>query len=343
MELPKIINICLHSIGNKHNGEDICLSSQYLNVSKDIKETLVSYFILPFQSDVHYNFYHESDINLNEVFVYVNKIFNNPNNLLEQSVYLTKHLFEQSNHPKIKGGEFYIVHFQDCILDGSTMDAVGLFKSENKETFLKVFQSGDGFEIEREYGVNINKLDKGCLIFNTEQENGYVVAVVDNTNKGVDAHYWINDFLHIRPRKDEYYDTQNILSLCRNFITKDLPLQFETTKADQVDLLNKAVKFFKEKETFNLSDFTKEVIEQPAVIESFNKYKVDYAKEREIDISESFTISNSAVKKQARSLKRIIKLDKNFDILIHGTRDLIEQGIEEDGRKYYKIYYREER
>jgi len=59
-------------------------------------------------------------------------------------------------------------------------------------------------------------------------------------------------------------------------------------------------------------------------------------------IQDQFAISESAVKKQARSLKRIIKLDKNFDILIHGTRDLIEQGIEEDGRKYYKIYYREE-
>ncbi|MDR0604368.1 MAG: hypothetical protein LBG80_08720 [Bacteroidales bacterium] len=40
---------------------------------------------------------------------------------------------------------------------------------------------------ESEKGININKLDKGCLIFNTERENGYIVAVVDNTNKGTDA------------------------------------------------------------------------------------------------------------------------------------------------------------
>jgi len=55
---------------------------------------------------------------------------------------------------------------------------------------LKVYPSGDGFEIESEKGININKLDKGCLIFNTERESGYVVAIVDNTNKGTEAQYW---------------------------------------------------------------------------------------------------------------------------------------------------------
>jgi hypothetical protein len=57
---------------------------------------------------------------------------------------------------------------------------------------------GEGFEIESEKGVNINKLDKGCLIFNTEKEKGYIVAVVDNTNKGADAQYWVDDFLHVQ-------------------------------------------------------------------------------------------------------------------------------------------------
>jgi hypothetical protein len=35
-------------------------------------------------------------------------------------------------------------------------------------------------------------------------------------------------------------------------------------------------------------------------------------------------------------------LDKNFDIHVHGNRDLIEQGIDENDRIFYKIYYQEE-
>jgi len=60
-----------------------------------------------------------------------------------------------------------------------------------------------------------------------------------------------------------------------------------------------------------------------------------------LDFADNFTISESAVKKQARTLKSIIKLDKNFDIHIHNNRQLIEQGRDEKG-KFYKIYYKDE-
>lgn len=42
-----------------------------------------------------------------------------------------------------------------------------------------------------------------------------------------------------------------------------------------------------------------------------------------------------------RSIKRVIKLDKNFDIYIHGNSELIERGEDNKG-KYYKVYYNEE-
>jgi hypothetical protein len=338
----KIDIISLHIIGNKLRDEGLQFSKSSYIIDGNMKDLLRTYFLTPFKSNEYFNLYHDSELSLNEVFVYVSKIFDNPENLFEQSVNLAKHLYEQSVHPKIKGGEFYTVYFKDCIVDGVTTDAVGLFKSENKDTFLKVFPSGDGFEIKSEKGVNINTLDKGCLIFNIEKKNGYVVAVVDNTNKGAEAQYWIDNFLHVRSRKDEYYHTQQLLSLCKNFVTKELPQQFEVSKADQVDLLNKSVQFFKENESFNMTEFTNEVIGQPAMIDSFNEYRTDFQREREIDISDNFAISESAVKKQARSIKSIIKLDKNFHIYVHGHRELIEQGVDEHGRKFYKIYYNEE-
>jgi hypothetical protein len=168
----KIHFIALHKVGVKFLDENVVLSKKILSVTEDISNLLLRYFVFPFKSPEYFNFYHDTDINMNEVFVCASKIFDNPETLLEQSVNLAKHLYEQSAHPKIKGGEFYTVYFKDCILDGETVDAVGLFKSENKDTFLKVYPASDGFEIESEKGININKLDKGCLIFNTDRENG---------------------------------------------------------------------------------------------------------------------------------------------------------------------------
>ena len=336
-----IKSIIVHEVGNKLNQENILFSKKTLSISKEMENVLINHFLLPFKSNEYFNFFHEIDINMNEVFVCISKIFKDEKTLQEQSVNLAKHLYEQSTHPQIKSGEFYTVYFKDCIIDGETVDAIGLFKSENKDTFLKVFSSGEGFEIETIQGNNINKLDKGCLIFNIEKEKGYIVSVVDNTSKGNNALYWIDDFLHIRQRKDEYHNTQNILSLCKNFAQKELPQQFDVTKAEQVDFLDKSIKFFKEKENFKINEFTNEVIGNPEIIERFNQYSSSFQKDYDIEITDNFSISDSAVKKQNRLIKKVIKLDKNFDIYIHGNSELLEQGEDKKG-KYYKVYYNNE-
>lgn len=129
--------------------------------------------------------------------------------------------------------------------------------------------------------------------------------------------------------------------MTKNFVTKELPKEFEVSKADQIDLLNKSLQFFKEKDTFDMDDFANEVIEQPAVIESFRNYKNNYESENDIVIDNSFSISNNAFKKQQRSYKRVIRLDRKIQIIIDGNRDNVEQGEDERG-KYYKVYYREE-
>jgi len=340
-EYIKIKSIVVHSVGNKTNQENFHLSKQSVSINDELKELLTNYFIAPFKSSEYFNFYHDIDINMNEVFTCASKIFENPETLLEQSVNLAKHLYEQSTHPKIKGGEFYTVYFKDCIIDGETVDAVGLFKSENKDTFLKVFPKGDGFEIESEKGININKLDKGCLIFNTEKENGYIVAVVDNTNKGIEAQYWLDGFLHIRQRKDEFFNTKNMMSMCKEFVKNEFSNQFESNAVQRDAIIQDTLNFLKTKDNFDFEEFTNEVIKQPEVIESFNNFKNTYQEKHDIEFANNFEISESAVKKQQRSFKSVIKLDKNFHIYIHGDREKIQLCEDENG-KFYKIYFDKE-
>jgi len=340
--ISEISKIAIHNVGNKLNDDGISFSKKNTSFDSSLKDILISYFVSPFKSNEYFNLYHNSDINLNEVFVYASKIFDKPNSLYDQSVNLAKHLYDCSTHPKIKGGEFYTVYFKDCVIEGETVDAIGLFKSESKDTFLKVKPTEEIYEIESDKGININKLDKGCLIFNTDREKGFVVAVVDNASKGDDAIYWVDNFLQLMQRQDDYHNTQNILSLCKKFITKELPQEFEVSKADQANFLNKSIQFFKNKDSFDMDEFANEVIEQPELIQRFHKYKSDYQEQSDVNIADSFTISDTAVKKQARVFKSVLKLDKNFHIYIHGNRELIEQGVEKDGRKFYKIYYHKE-
>ena len=71
-------------------------------------------------------------------------------------------------------------------------------------------------------------------------------------------------------------------------------------------------------------------------------YDKIYREENNIDLLDNFDISPLAVKKQAKVFKSVLKLDKNFHIYIHGDTDLIQQGIDSDGRKFYKIYFNQE-
>ena len=340
-EYLSIKKIIFHIIGNKLNQDNILLSTDIIEIDSGMRKNLISYFLTPFTSEEFYQFHHESDLALNEVYIYVSKIFDNEEQVYEQSVNLAKHLYEQSTHPKIKGGEFYTVYFKNCILDGETLDAVGLFKSENKDTFLKVLQENGNFNLRSEKGINIKKLDKGCLIFNKEQESGYIVAVVDNTGKGVEARYWLEDFLHVRLRKNEYTNTQNFMTLAKNFVTQELPKEGKFSKTDQIDILNKSLDFFKDKDTFDIDDFTDEVMTEPETIEKFRQYRQRYEDETGISIDDNFPVSEAARKKQQRSFRRVIQLDKKIKIVIDGNSQNIEQGMDKKG-KFYKLYYTEE-
>lgn len=334
--------IAIHKVGNKLRDEGLNISSQ--NVDVEDSETinyLLKYFLSPFDNNEVYNFTHPSELNLNEIYFFAKKIFSKPESLFENSVEIAKHLYEKSTHPKINAGELCICYFKKCSLDGTISDAIGFFKSEGKDVFLKFDTVKSNFKIKHESGINVNKLDKGCLIFNIEKANGFKVCVIDS-NKSNDTQYWKNDFLNIKPASDDYHFTKDFLSITKDFVTKQLDEEFEVTKADKIDLLNRSVEYFKTHETFDKKEFEEEVFQDSGIIKSFRNFDNTYRQENEIEITDSFDISPQAVKKQARVFKSVLKLDKNFHIYIHGNRDMIEQGVDKDGRKYYKIYYDQE-
>jgi hypothetical protein len=205
-----------------------------------------------------------------------------------------------------------------------------------------VWEENKSYQVEHDNGINIKKLDKGCLIFNIDKKEGFKVCVLDTQNASQEAQYWKDEFLKLKPVADNYFQTKNYLSLAKDFVTDRLDEDFEVSKADQIDYLNRSIDYFKKHEQFDEREFATEVFEHAEVIKSFKKFKNDFQNEHDLHIVGEFEISTPAVKKQSRVFKSVLKLDRNFHIYIHGDRDLIEKGVDEDGRRYYKIYYKEE-
>lgn len=337
--LSKII---VHKVGNKINQESLILLQEELKLEDDMKELLQDFFLKNFKSEEQFRFYSDSYLVNNPVYSSVSEIFEDKNKFVWESENLAKHLYEITENPRVQSGELFIVYFEgEENADGNKIDSIGIFKTENKNPFLKIFPQNETFEIEKDYGIGLSKLDKGALIYNTGKETGYAVSVIDN-NKNGDMYYWFEDFLKVKQRDDEYFHTQETLTVYKDFITQKLPEEFEVSKADQADFLNKSINFFKEKEEFKYDDFVNEVLQDESVIESFSNFKSDYEQDMQISISEDFPINNQAVKKQQRHFKSIIKLDKNFHIYIHGDRKMIETGQDDKG-KFYRLYFEQEK
>jgi dsDNA-binding SOS-regulon protein len=326
--------LVLHVVGNRVNDEPLILSKSPVNIDDEIRTILSSFFITPFKTDKYFNFYHPDGVENNEAFKAVSAIFENPENLYDSSVKLAELLFDITDNSKIKGGEFYAVYFNECSIDGEETEAVGLFKSENKETFLKIYPTSGNFILEKEEGINLRKIDKGCMIFNTEKDKGFLVAVADGIKSG-DEKYWCDDFLQIRIFSNSYTQTQSVMKVCKDFVADKLPEEFEVSKADQIDILNRSMTYFKSHDVFDKPEFEQEVLQQPEIIESFRGF------DNNLPMDLTFEIAPDAVKKQSKIFKSVLKLDKNFHIYIHGDRSMIERG-EEDGKKYYKIFFDKE-
>ncbi len=336
--------VMVHKVGNPSRAEELRLSQQPLTLNDEIVNgLLVKYFLGSFNEHELFRFTHLSNLQMNEVYQYCVEIFEEPSKIIENSQLLAKFLYEKSTHSKIKEGELYVVLFDNVMFENEPIKAIGLFKSENKQSFLKVFPHGANYEVIHEEGININKLDKGCLIFHSALHEGAKVCVVDHTNKGNDTQYWIDEFLQVEPYADSYHQTDKYLNLCKTFITNEYPDKFEVSKKEQIDLLSKSIEYFTSHEQFNLQEFAEEVMHYPEVVDTFMDFKKNFEANRNFEIEDEFSIHVNAVKKQQKVFKSVLKLDKNFHIYIHGRRDLIEKGVDEmTGKKFYKIYFDEE-
>jgi hypothetical protein len=339
----KLEKLVTHHIGNKSRDENIILSNE-ISTLKDEQTLgfLLKYFLQQFKPFDFHCFTHSIELPMNEVYSVVRKMFAHNGVFIPESQNFAKLLYEYSDHPKIKEGELNVVQFSNVMFGEETTDAIGFFKSESNVPFLKMHENNSNFEIEHEFGFELKGIDKACIIFDVDREEGYKVLVIDNTNKTSDAQYWNDGFLKLKPCNDEYNNTKDILQITKDFVTKKLPEEYDVSKTEKIDLLNRTMDYFKNNESFDKEEFEQDVFQDENVINSFKEFDTSFREENEIESTDNFQISNQAVKKQNRAFKSVLKLDKNFHVYIHGDKELIEKGTESDGRKFYKIYYENE-
>lgn len=333
--------ISIHSIGNYILDEELIVTDNPVAImDPNLKDLLSKYFFTHFKVPEFFAFDPKNEaLENNKMYNLIDGIFTNPETIHEASKEIAEHLYTQSDNGNIKSGDLVVAYFEDVVVEDEMVSAIGIYKSENKEDFLKMLLESKDYRVLVDKGINVNKLDKACLIFNSNKSKGYKLLATDKKKLNGEAQYWMRDFLHVSHREDDFNSTTVYIQATKAFIDEKLKADFDLDKKDEVAILDASKDYFGKNESFNEEEYLESVFQSNEKVKgAFD----DYKKDRQLNLSNNFDISEPAVKRNSSVFKSVLKLDKNFHVYVHGNRDMIVRGEEEDGRKYYKLYFHEE-
>lgn len=319
-------------VGNKSNEDGVSFSDSLCQLD-GVEEYLLEVINASFKFDDWRQFYYIDDLELNPAYRFVSKIFENESAIIKQANNLARHLYEQSIHPNIKIGELYVVLLEGCEVDGVETNAIGLFKSELHETVLTVKMENNRLVLSPEIGMSLKKLEKGCIVFNVEKEKGYKVVVVDNTLSNKDAHYWVDNFLHVRNCDDDYHQTERLTEMCKKFVEK----VSEQSAVDGAIIAKKATELLKSVEKLTVDNLPELLCQNDEQKVEFAAYRKSFEEENGA-LNDEVVLVKKAVNYKPVTRMNTLRVGDEFDVKVLNPEARMEQGSDDKG-KFWKLYY----
>lgn len=320
-------------VGNKTRGDGFSSALVLADVT-DSSEFLSKLIEKSFTMDDLKCFTYIDSVELNPVFKFVSRMFDDNEDFLKQSVNIATFLYDQSTHPNIRSGELYVLLI-DCEYKKSIVEAVAILKSEKKDPFLTTDNDGREISVRTIYGTSLKGLDKGCLVLNMERENGYVVGTIDNINNGSDAQYWTDSFLHVSARDDDYHQTVKLMDMCTGFVQQ----LKEQSEVDSVIAAKKTAELLKTSETVQLDDLADLLCQNEEQKQAFGTYRQSFEEEYGSFADEISVVSKAASRKPV-SRMNVLKLGNDFEVKVLNPDADIESGVDElSGKRFYTLYY----
>ncbi|MBT8044290.1 MAG: nucleoid-associated protein [Verrucomicrobiae bacterium] len=340
----KLSALSLAKVGNPLRSEPLRTSKELCRFSDEDTAVLTPSFLKPFKNLELKSFAHHSSLDLNEVYRYATAIFKDPAALLEQGRKIARHLYNTSKHPNIKPGDLCVAVVDELLVDGLPLQALSIIKSESRVPFLEIADSDGNLQLITHQGISPDKIDKGCLIINSEEEQGYLVYTFDKSSAG--THFWMRDFLGVKFRRDNDYMTRRYADMAVSFAKEGLPEEMGAEQRCRV--ANQAMDYFEEKDEFDLKHFREEALKEPEIIEKFDQFQANQDDEDGGKLDEQFTIAKKVARKAGNKFRSTIKLDTGVNISFapafkESDESTFERGFDEQKQlKFVKIYYQEE-
>lgn len=336
--------VFVHRVGNKTRGEETLLSTEPLQLNEMLERKLIQYFFKGIKPDTTFStFHHDENINLNEAHSFIDEFYLETSSFYSLSRKIANLLVRVSTHPNIRSGDLFIAELKNIKFgDELFKSALGIFKSEQKSSFIKLGSSRSSLTASVDSGINPEVAEKGVLVL--PSQGSYRLLV--HNNRKIDSVYWSELFLGCIDEDSPKLRTKLSIDAVSTFV-KSVPTS-ELSKVEKIDSIECIKSYVSENDTFNIDQLESELGFNNTLKDDLREHIKDYENSKHVTLTDSFEIDKEQASKSKKALKENIVLDESIEIKVNllktSKKRVLEKGFDSEKKMhYYKIYFHEEK
>jgi hypothetical protein len=229
-----------------------------------------------------------------------------------------------------QSGIWFSVSWKDFQYEDSRGRALGFYYSAEEEVFLQL--GADGALVRT--GLPLKKPGFACLFF--RDETGAYRMFQQSPQPG----FWSAELFPFVHKADDAFHSKEFFKLCKSFSEDVLLKEQHKSREEQIGFLADSLSYTKEKQEVSFDEFRTEVLKEPSLIDAFDQYREDYSDRKQWNPPDKFAVSSAVQNQAGKFIRSVIKLDKNFHIYVHGSKERIEKGFDDEKKlNYYTLWF----
>jgi hypothetical protein len=196
------------------------------------------------------------------------------------------------------------------------------------------FLSAEGSDAVLMRGLPMQKPAFAALIFPGDTE-GYRLFLLEPQPT-----VWSMRLFPFKRKDEDPFHAKEFFRLCTSFSKDVMEKEKQLPRSEQIDFLADSLSYADRHKSVQMEEFKQEVLRDPAIIDAFENYQEKYAGDRNWNPPDRFAVSDQVQNQARKFVRSIIKLDKNFHIYVHGNKERIEKGFDEERKlHYYRLWF----
>lgn len=334
---PSISHISIHTIHHKPNNIEFRQVPVTLGDEKE-NCNLAKALLKGFNRDAVYRFSSGESGEISAFEIFVNEFTGSSAEFNDFSAGLAREWIK-SDHEETKEHELIFCQFRDIQTGTENSIGYGIFLINSFEKFVQIIRTNHDVSIRLMEGVNLKKLKYSALIIPGADQNQADLYFKDNVYE-FKSDVFIDRYLRAKPVRNNFYNTANHLNILKAYVDHELQ---DAEPLEKIEKIARTADYFSSHDHFDQKEYNSAIFDNPGQREAFDKFREQYAMDKDINIVDEFDVSPGAVKKNFSRIRSVIKLDRNFHVYVHGNRQNIVRGYDpERGKHYYQLFFDEE-